>query len=313
MLRPRAALTTLLAPLAVLALLACAGADDDQPNGSSFGSGGSAAPTMPTMPGTSMTAPTTGLTDGGSDDGDVDEGPSPTSNASNDPSGPPPSMCGNGVLEDDEACDGDDLGGKDCTSFGFDMGTLSCAADCSYDTSFCSVPGCGDGVLMGGEECDCGEQAGACTPAGLNMYECTDLMSPKGTPYSGGVLTCNSPDACNFNKTGCTYCGDNMINGAEQCDGANVNGATCVSQGFKAGNLFCEANACTFNTSGCTNVVCGDGECAAPMEDDCTCPEDCPDQDPNMCSACECGATSTACGCDILCLAFNDCCANGPC
>jgi hypothetical protein len=312
MLRPRAAFTTLLAPLAVLALLACAGAEDDQPNGSSFGSGGSAAPTMPTMPGTSMTAPTTGLSDGSSDGGDDDDGPPPTSNASNDPSAPP-SVCGNGVLEDDEACDGDDLGGKDCTSFGFDMGTLSCAVDCSYDTSFCSVPGCGDGVLMGGEECDCGEQAGACTPAGLNMYECTDLMSPKGTPYTGGALTCNSPDACNFNKTGCTYCGDNMINGAEQCDGVNVNGATCISQGFKAGNLFCDANACTFNTSGCTNVVCGDGECAAPMEDDCTCPEDCPDQDPNLCSACECGATSSACGCDVLCIVFGDCCANGPC
>lgn len=309
-----AVVARLLAPLGAFVLLACAGGDADGDGSSaSFGSGGSAAPTMPmaTMP----TAPTSGATEAGSgeasDDSNDTSGPPPSGPDSNDPSDPV-SECGNGLLEDDEACDGVDLGGKDCTSFGFDMGTLSCAPDCSFDTSLCSVPGCGDGVLMGGEECDCGEQAGACTPAGLNMYECTDLMSPKGTPYTAGTLTCNSPDACNFNKTGCTYCGDNAVNGPEECDGGNVNGQTCVSLGFKAGALGCDAASCSFNTAACTNVVCGDGECGVG-EDDCSCPQDCPDADPLSCSPCECGGQSSACGCDPLCLFFGDCCANGPC
>ena len=48
------------------------------------------------------------------------------------------SVCGNGVKESGEACDGADLGGQTCIGLGFGGGTLSCAANCTYDTSACT-------------------------------------------------------------------------------------------------------------------------------------------------------------------------------
>jgi len=45
-----------------------------------------------------------------------------------------------------------------------------------------------------------------------------------------------------------------VLDSGEQCDGINLGGATCASQGFAGGTLACSAT-CTFNTSQCTN--CG--------------------------------------------------------
>ena len=46
-------------------------------------------------------------------------------------------------------------------------------------------------------------------------------------------------------------CGDGVIQNNEQCDGANLGGQTCVSQGFFGGILHCNPN-CTFNVLACT-------------------------------------------------------------
>jgi hypothetical protein len=48
-------------------------------------------------------------------------------------------------------------------------------------------------------------------------------------------------------------CGNGFINAGEQCDANNLNGETCVSQGFAFGTLQCSAT-CTLDTSGCTAV-----------------------------------------------------------
>lgn len=48
------------------------------------------------------------------------------------------SVCGNGVKETGESCDGADLGGQTCTGLGFSGGALSCNANCTYNTSACT-------------------------------------------------------------------------------------------------------------------------------------------------------------------------------
>ena len=51
------------------------------------------------------------------------------------------------------------------------------------------------------------------------------------------------------------YCGDGAVNGAEQCDGVNLNGQTCQGQGFDAGTLQC-SSSCGLDTAGCFNYQC---------------------------------------------------------
>jgi hypothetical protein len=45
-------------------------------------------------------------------------------------------VCGNGIAESGEQCDGSDLGGQTCEGLG---GTLSCKADCTFNTSGCTT------------------------------------------------------------------------------------------------------------------------------------------------------------------------------
>lgn len=47
-------------------------------------------------------------------------------------------VCGDGVAEGKEACDGDDLAGASCISEGFYSGALACDVDCLLDTAACS-------------------------------------------------------------------------------------------------------------------------------------------------------------------------------
>ena len=61
-------------------------------------------------------------------------------------------LCGNGVLDDGEVCDGD-VGDATCAGLeGFSGGTLACAEDClSYDTTGCELentPTCAAGVRL---------------------------------------------------------------------------------------------------------------------------------------------------------------------
>ena len=53
-------------------------------------------------------------------------------------------------------------------------------------------------------------------------------------------------------------CGDARILGSEECDGANLAGASCVSRGFDDGTLRCHAATCQYDETACTNVRCGD-------------------------------------------------------
>lgn len=47
------------------------------------------------------------------------------------------SVCGNGIIEGGEDCEGSDLGGQTCLDLGYAGGTLVCDIACTFDTSGC--------------------------------------------------------------------------------------------------------------------------------------------------------------------------------
>jgi hypothetical protein len=55
-----------------------------------------------------------------------------------------------------------------------------------------------------------------------------------------------------------SVCGNGIKEGGEQCDGSDLGGASCISQGYTGGSLSCDPS-CTFNTSACTSVSSGGG------------------------------------------------------
>ena len=50
-------------------------------------------------------------------------------------------------------------------------------------------------------------------------------------------------------------CGNNVIEGTEECEGVAPLGTTCVTLGFKRGTLKCDKTKCRLDKSGCTNKV----------------------------------------------------------
>ncbi len=153
-------------------------------------------------------------------------------------------VCGNGVLEIGEACEGADLGGESCLSLGFDGGELGCSDQCRFVTSACTTAEtCGNGTLDEGEECDGANLAGAtCENVGFGV----------------GTLACGAD--CMFDTSGCSAepCGNGVIDLGEDCDGDELGGASCGSEGFAGGALAC-AGDCSFDTSACTPDPCGNG------------------------------------------------------
>jgi hypothetical protein len=53
-------------------------------------------------------------------------------------------------------------------------------------------------------------------------------------------------------------CGDGVIQLGEDCDGSNMNGHTCVTEGYVSGSISCQPN-CTLNTSSCSNNAPSNG------------------------------------------------------
>ena len=320
---------TFLAFLLILPLTACAGGEDS-PVSTGFGSaspqttqpggtdGATSDPTSTTDPIRPDMGVETSMTGGAS----MTSGPDTTATSGPDPtatSGPdttttsttgPAIVCGDGMIEGMEECEGADLDGQTCMTLGFSGGTLACA-NCQFDKTQCTSEGCGDGTVNGGEECDCGQMGSPCSQAQLTFKTCANLVAPNNTNYHGGTLTCLSPQSCLFDKSKCQYCGDGVRNGPEACEGADLGGQTCQSLGYSGGGTLKCSATCNPDVSGCVNIVCGNGQCQ-PGEDSCNCPGDCPD-DPNSCSSCQCGLSGGNCYCDDACVIFGDCCFDGPC
>ena len=97
---------------------------------------------------------------------------------------------------------------------------------------------CGNGSIEAIEDCDDGNTEGG------------DGCSPLCEVELGWSCT-GEPSGCE------TTCGDSILAGAEDCEGDDLNSATCLTEGFDGGELACES--CSFDTSGCT--TCNDGIC----------------------------------------------------
>ncbi len=135
---------------------------------------------------------------------------------------PATAVCGNGTRETGEACDGVDHGGFTCSSIGYASGTLTCQPSCLFNFSGCVAnPVCGNGVLEFGEECDAGAQNSN-----------------------------TEPDAC---RTSCkrAFCGDDVIDLFEDCEGNNLLGETCKTLGYDGGSLKCDPVYCEYDDERC--------------------------------------------------------------
>ncbi len=85
--------------------------------------------------------------------------------------------CGDGQLDEGEACDGSDLANQTCATLGFESGQLSCTAECQFAKGLC-VKRCGNGQLDPGEACDGTLGLMRCTTFG--SYRCTESCEQDG-------------------------------------------------------------------------------------------------------------------------------------
>jgi hypothetical protein len=174
---------------------------------------------------------------------------------------PDTAVCGNGLIETGEDCDGSNFGGQTCATYLGNVnatGSLFCdPLTCVIDASGCSTTAgfCGDLIINGFEECD---------GTNLGFADCWDATGGS-MPY--GMLAC-SP-TCVFDTSGCSatpttsFCGDGIAEGTEECDTADLRGETCNTATFGAlpnGTLGCYGD-CTLDVSNCVAAApfCGDG------------------------------------------------------
>src|SRR5690606_37689899 len=93
-----------------------------------------------------------------------------------------------------------------------------------------------------------------CNPSESSMTCPTDCGSTCGDTVCNGAETpANCPTDCGSD------CGDSVANGPEVCDGADLLGETCNSQGYDYGTLACAADCLSLDATNCRDNACGDG------------------------------------------------------
>ncbi|MGI5828738.1 MAG: hypothetical protein ACOX8U_01015 [Bradymonadia bacterium] len=167
------------------------------------------------------------------------------------------SVCGDGVIDEGELCDGAALGGKTCESeLGQgSSGTLACANDCqSLNISGCVAPAsCGNGELDAGELCDFLQSGEAVFAQGARV--CPDSLVVDDIEK----ILCTTN--CQIDSSACVTagsCGDGEISEGEICDGEALDSQICATvygEG-STGVLACADDCTNFNTDLC--VKCGD-------------------------------------------------------
>ncbi|NOQ55671.1 MAG: S8 family serine peptidase [Nanohaloarchaea archaeon] len=99
---------------------------------------------------------------------------------------------------------------------------------------------------------------------------CYGVVGRRGANYWIGTVPCTSDNygaglvdaygAINYFIPSEPVCGNDVVNPEyEVCDGTDLAYATCMTQGFDAGDLSCSSDCLAFDTSNCFNYVCGNG------------------------------------------------------
>jgi len=146
--------------------------------------------------------------------------------------------CGNDFIdgEDDEVCDGSDLGGQTCVSLGHVGGTLACDSDCAdFDDTGCHS--CGDSIIQIPELCDATNVGG---------ITCRDMG------YMSGTLACTA-DCLAHDISGCA---DTCV--AADCDSCIA--GDCAQDVCSVWIAACADNPDCLSLHGClsacTEVTC---------------------------------------------------------
>jgi len=156
--------------------------------------------------------------------------------------------CGDGVKDGGEECDGADLGGTDCTDYGYGSPDgLGCTA-CELDFSSC-VATC-DGVLK--------EPGEICDGADLGDNSCLDMgySNPDGALCAGCVDI--DYGAC------AASCDGLLLEPGETCDGADLGGHSCLDMGYSTADGATCAGCTTIDYAACLPVC--DGQLKEPGE-----------------------------------------------
>jgi cysteine-rich repeat protein len=204
---------------AAIALAACSGADERPPpvsnagrgatggSGASGGAGGSGD-----TGGTAGSQGAGGDPDAGPDgsnedaSGGTDNGDAQTDATAGTGGEPEPDAgtCGNGVVEPGEGCEGNDLAGKTCRTYGYDEGTPRCVS-CAIDIRGCTgSERCGNGRDDDGDgDTDCldDECASACNSP-CSTIEL--LPDPSTTQSTTAGHASNLTPSCLLSGTGST-------------------------------------------------------------------------------------------------------------
>jgi MYXO-CTERM domain-containing protein len=199
-------------------------------------------------------------------------------------------ICGNGTIDtgEGEQCDGTNVGGQNCSDFGYMPGPLSCDSSCQLDFSQCTPAlDCGNNQIDTGEDCDgtnldgesctsLGFASGTLTCAPGCTFDTSLCVDPSdcGNGQREGDEECDDgennsdtvPNAC---RTDCTNprCGDGVKDDGEECDGDDLGGLTCSDVGdYTNGNLRC--SSCLLDPVDCTYEPCDPNEIVTILTQD---------------------------------------------
>ncbi len=148
--------------------------------------------------------------------------------------------CGNGIAEEGEFCDGNDLKGSTCATVGnFSGGTLACTPTCQWNTSGCEAA-CQDLCTEGEQQCVDGNAARRICERRENG--CTDWRV----------------DACPFTYPICEMQGDQAVCVAQCANNCTLGESRCTYSGTGVETCIQDEFGCIrWNTDSCpSGMVC---------------------------------------------------------